>query len=551
MSAWIEVAAGVWRLRAVSAGEALEFNSYLVEVDAGRKILVDAGPAALGRDLVAAARDLGPIESIASIVLLDASPLAFTALPDWVAAGFRGEVVADWRVVAALALGGVVAKFRDLREADLRLAQDTPGELLVVRPAGSDGATLLCHKASGFVFSGRLGSSRGRNLPDFCADPEFAAQRLFLESFGYGMGISLPALPREASGALCPRFGSLVPAPLVGPLLGLSCAPPPVEACVDPSDELESLMDEIATLRSSNYELREAMVGASDAALRDSATGLYGKSYAEAFVQALIERKSDFAAAFVRIDRIKELNRALGASSVDVLLRDLASVLQELAPEGFLFRWTGPVILLVIQDAGDRAFAGAERIRGAIASEKRFAKPVTASIALARGTELEGGGVARLGSLARDRLKLLDRRGGDAVLDRSDFQLEERSLILALDSNPLFLDYLVEFLEREGFRTRGATRGGEALELMDYARPELVIADSSLPQFDAFQIRMRMRSSSDLHDIPFILLVDSKRDELIARAHSLSIYHILRKPVSMTELVGIARSLIARNDDGV
>ena len=59
-----------------------------------------------------------------------------------------------------------------------------------------------------------------------------------------------------------------------------------------------------------------------------------------------------------------------------------------------------------------------------------------------------------------------------------------------------------------------------------------------------------MRASRDLHDIPFILVAATKSDEMIIRAHSLAIYHIFEKPVSMVELAGVARSLLARSEDG-
>jgi PleD family two-component response regulator len=252
---------------------------------------------------------------------------------------------------------------------------------------------------------------------------------------------------------------------------------------------------------------------------------------ADAFIEARCGKRSPFSAAFIRIDRIKELNRLLGAQAVGLLIKDLAALVKKREPEAFLFRWTGPVLLL--EEGGEGIFGRLDGLRQAIASDKRFMEPISASIALVRSGELGGGGLPSLIALGRDRLKLLDRRGGDDILD----------------PNPIFLDFLVESLERESFRTQGAARGGKALELMDGTRPELVIADAALPQFDAFQIRMRMRASADLHDIPFILIADRKADELVARAHSLGLYHVFEKPVSMVELVGVARSLVARSED--
>jgi CheY-like chemotaxis protein/GGDEF domain-containing protein len=552
---------GLWRLSASAPGEALDFNCYLLSVDGGF-CLIDAGPAALGETLVRESRAIAPVSAIRSIVLLDEGAFSHTALGHWEAAGFGGEVVADWRVVAALAMGGVRAAFRDLREADDRALPEAREELLVLRPRGAFGPIALFHAPTGFLFTGRLGSSMGKDLPESCEDVTLRAQRQFMETFGYGPGLDISGLDiSNGRPTLCPRFGSLVPEGLASALLELAAAPH-ANACIEAPAELVPLMREVDSLKSTNYELKEAMIKASDAALRDPASQLYGRDYADAFIQMLCEGHSEFSAAFVRIDRIKELNRVLGARAVDLLIKDLAAVIQEREPDGFLFRWTGPVLLLILEGAHalegaavrGGAFERLDGLRNAISAERRFVRPISSSIALVLSDELSespaGGPFAALQALARERLKLLDRRGGNAVLDRSDFHIEDRSLVLALDANVLFLDFLVDYLEREGFRTRGAARGGEALELMDGIKPELVIADVSLPQFDAFQIRMRMRSSIDLHDIPFILMADVKSDEMIARAHSLGIFHVFEKPVSMVELVGVARSLLARSEDG-
>jgi PleD family two-component response regulator len=433
---------------------------------------------------------------------------------------------------------------KDLWEEEPLLFEGTWLSMRVLRAERRAGAIALLHEASGALFSGMTGSSSGKDLPAVCADPALADQRRYVASFGGDRILSAEA---AAPALVCPRFGSIVPRELAGEVLGLGET---AGYCAEKPEELDEVSREIVALRSTNYDLKESMIEASDAALRDSASGLYGRGYADAFLKELLEKGSPFNAAFIRIDRIKELNRRVGARTVDVIIKDLSTKLRELEPESFLFRWTGPILLLIVKCPGDESFGRLDRIRRAVAAEGRFASRITVSIALVRSDELQGERLGSLQAASRERLKLLDRRGGDAVLDRSEIRIEDKSLILALDPDPLFLDFLVEYLERAGFRTMGAARGGQALEMMDKIKPELVICELSLPQFDAFQIRSRMRASGDLHDVPFILLSAAKSDEAIVRAHSLAIYHFFTKPVSMVELVGVARSLLARSEDG-
>lgn len=542
---------GVWRLNAPLASDGLRLNCYLVAGSEGY-ILIDAGPEGTARHMIAAALKVTPLAEIHSMVLLEDGAFSCGGLGAWLSAGFNGEVIADWRFAAALQGCAGLPRIRALDDSVDRLFPGDKAEMVILRPDPPQGTMALFQPETGIIFTGKLASSTGLRPSPAGEDEGLAAQAEFARRFGYGPGISIEGISSIAKvSMLCPRFGAAIPATLAGKALGLSEAlSPQKESCQESEAALGPIMKELDRLRSSNYELRESMVGASDTALRDVASGLYGAAYAEAFAESILQKKSPFDAAFVRIDRIKELNRRIGLGPANTLIRDLAALLQERLPEAIFFRWNGPVILMILEREGKPGLGHLEEARRAIAAEKRFACPITVSIAMVRSEEARGQSFASMQAIARERLKLLDRMGGDSVLDHSDIPLEEKSLVLALDSDPLFLDFLVEYLEREGFRTIGATRGGEALELMDRMKPEIIISDLALPQFDAFQIRLRMRNSNDLRDIPFILLTSAKNDDIIARAHSLSIFHILEKPLYMVELVGLARELLARREDG-
>jgi PleD family two-component response regulator len=541
----LEARPGVWRLRAVLAEAGLAYNAYLVRTGDGFCV-VDPGPAAFAEELIRQAAAVTPLSTVKAAVLLDESPLCHSSIAQWSAAGFTGTVLADWRVAEALSASGGARGLRGLREGDNPLP-GMPG-LRVLRTLEPSGQIIVFCAEAGTLFSGRAGSSAGTDLPDVGADATLDRQKRFAAEHGHGGLLGDTAGLLASPPLLCPRFGSLLPGDLARAVIAGAHAAHAGTGSAE--SRLSAAVLELEAAKASNYLLREAMITANDTALRDAASGLYGRAYADAFLQSIVPGTEGLAAAFIRVDRIKDLNRRVGARAVDVIFKDLAALVQEREPEAMLFRWTGPVLLMILKGVGDRVFERLDALRLAVTQDKRFVHAVTVSIALVRGEELEGDAFARLQQLARERLKLLDLRGGNAILDRSDIPTEEKAFVLALDPDPLFLDFLVESLVRDGFHTVGISRGGEALALMERTNPELVIADLSLPQFDAFQIRMRMQASKDLNDVPFVLIASRKTDEMIARAHSLSIYHVLEKPVSMVELVGIARSLLSRSSDG-
>jgi GGDEF domain-containing protein len=406
----IEAAPGIWRLSAALPFGGLAVNCYLLSRE-GRCCLVDAGPAALAQTMVAEAQAVAPVSSIGAIVALDDSPFSYSALKFWSLAGFRGEVIANWRVAAALAMAGM-GLVKDLWEEEPRLFEGTWLSMRVFRLERRAGAIALLHEATGVLFSGPVASSSGKDLPALCSDPGLEDQRRYIASFGFDRIPSAQA-GGPAVGAICPRFGSLIPPGLAREALGLGEAAAGLSAPPYGSSE-------IAALRSANYELKQSMIEASDAALRDPASGLYGRGYADSFLKELLRNGRAFSAAFVAIDRMRELNAEAGPAKVDEMIKGVSRLIFEQEPEGIQFRWSGPTILLISDGSGEEARGRAERLRSAAPAGAGIAYPITVSIAVVASEELGGDAFAALQRVSRERLRILEQRGGDSVLDRGE-----------------------------------------------------------------------------------------------------------------------------------
>ncbi len=552
------LAEGVWRLSSFARGGVLSINCYLIK-EGSSWIAVDAGPANQAESLLAALASITPIRNIERIVVLDDTPFAASALATWRNGGFSGEIVADWRSALGIAATGVAGPYRYVHQERDAISCEGPSVLEFRIFTGYPGYLFAYHCRSGCLFTGILGSSMGRDLPVISEAPG-RPNRTFFEAFGR----SGPTLEEVVTGfdqtpfLVCPRSGSCLKAGSIAGSGIWTSAVAGEAGTAESSGEVISLLDEIDRLRSDNIDLRLSMVVASDAALRDEVSGLYGRSYADEFLRSLMNQGSQFCGVFIMLDRLKELNREAGFAGGDRMVADIAGFLQEHACGGFLFRWSGPVFLLVLESGRDESFALTEGIRTALEAERRFSRPVTVSIAIVGSDELRGEDpeqrMASLQSFARARLKLLERRGGNEVLYQSgsvlrDADLRETTMALVMDGDSISTDYMVEFLNRREFSAIGTARGGEALELMEQYKPEVVIADAYLPQFDAFQIRARMLASADLHRVPFVLIVEAKTEELVERAHTLKIFHVFEKPVPLLELLGVVRYLVGQGVD--
>ncbi|MDX9959332.1 MAG: diguanylate cyclase, partial [Spirochaetia bacterium] len=438
------LAEGVWRVSCPTRGGILAVNCYILQDDSGFTA-IEPGPASTAEFILAGAATLVHPGSINRLVLLDASPLAASGAGAWRSAGFKGEIYADWRTALGISEAGIPGPYRFIHKE--RDEYRCEGEaILEFRIFEALPGTLFArHCRTGLLFSGRLGSSMGRDLPAVTPDMG-RPQQLFQKTFGLP-GLDLPALLKGFEGVvpalICPRFGSALNPVNPANLLAAELSKEKAET----SGEVMALLEEVEKLRADNLDLQSAMVFASDAALRDELSGLYDRAYANEFLRSLIVQGNSFCAAFIEIDRLKEYNRTAGVASGDLLLADIAGFILEHSGGGYLFRWSGPVFLLVLESDRESSYRKAETIRAAVEAERRFSRPTTISVAIVGSDELRTVGkddiLADLQALSRARLKLLERRGGNEVLAESGAEIQEKSMALILDGDSISADYLV------------------------------------------------------------------------------------------------------------
>ncbi len=93
--------------------------------------------------------------------------------------------------------------------------------------------------------------------------------------------------------------------------------------------------------------------------------------------------------------------------------------------------------------------------------------------------------------------------------------------ILIVDDDILVLEALQELLSSSGYEVKTATRGQEALEILDQGRFDLLILDVVMPKMTGFDVCREVRRRKDeMRDIKIIMLTaktdprDVKSEEL-------------------------------------
>jgi DNA-binding response OmpR family regulator len=116
-------------------------------------------------------------------------------------------------------------------------------------------------------------------------------------------------------------------------------------------------------------------------------------------------------------------------------------------------------------------------------------------------------------------------------------------LILIVDDDPTTCALTSTILEREGWRTRCATGGREALAMIERETDvALVLLDVVMPEMDGFEVCGRLRASERGRKLPVILLTG--RDDVDTRLEAVQsgVSEFLAKPFTRHELIARVRA---------
>ncbi|HVF33577.1 MAG TPA: response regulator transcription factor [Acidimicrobiales bacterium] len=124
--------------------------------------------------------------------------------------------------------------------------------------------------------------------------------------------------------------------------------------------------------------------------------------------------------------------------------------------------------------------------------------------------------------------------------------------VLVVEDEESFVEALVVGLRREGFLVKVARDGGEALELFDVVRPDLVLLDVMLPKVSGVDVCREIRSRSR---VPIIMVTakGAEIDTVVGLEVGADDY--VTKPYRLRELVARMRAVLRRvprtaGDDG-
>jgi len=114
--------------------------------------------------------------------------------------------------------------------------------------------------------------------------------------------------------------------------------------------------------------------------------------------------------------------------------------------------------------------------------------------------------------------------------------------ILVVDDDILVLDALRELLVVDGYEVKTATRGQEALEIMDREHFDLVVLDVVMPKMTGFDVCRQIRAWDDERSRVKIIMLSAKADPKNLEIGEQAVYDLyLTKPIDPRKLTELIR----------
>ncbi len=127
--------------------------------------------------------------------------------------------------------------------------------------------------------------------------------------------------------------------------------------------------------------------------------------------------------------------------------------------------------------------------------------------------------------------------------------MAEKILIVDDDLETLRLVGLT--LQRQGYQTISAQSGGEGIRLAGTEKPDLIILDLMMPEFDGYKVAKQLKANPKTASIPILVFTARFQMEDKVKSYEIGAADYLTKPVHPTELVTHIKTLLARRETAV
>jgi DNA-binding response OmpR family regulator len=123
---------------------------------------------------------------------------------------------------------------------------------------------------------------------------------------------------------------------------------------------------------------------------------------------------------------------------------------------------------------------------------------------------------------------------------------QRKPRILIVDDDPVIVRLLQINFRLEGYEVDAASRGEEALRMVQEHRPDVVVLDVMMPGLDGWEVCRQLKANPEVRHVPVIFLSARAQDEDRQRGYSLGVDEYVTKPFDPAHLVEIVDRALAK-----
>ena len=125
--------------------------------------------------------------------------------------------------------------------------------------------------------------------------------------------------------------------------------------------------------------------------------------------------------------------------------------------------------------------------------------------------------------------------------------MPERPVVLVVEDDPEMNQLQCELLDINGFDSRAAYTGAEALELCDESNTDAVLLDLMLPEIDGYETCRRLKSQAATDRLPVVMITALTGDDCRQKGMDAGADAYFTKPFDPDQIISTLVLLIGTN----
>ena len=115
--------------------------------------------------------------------------------------------------------------------------------------------------------------------------------------------------------------------------------------------------------------------------------------------------------------------------------------------------------------------------------------------------------------------------------------MDEKLKILAVDDEPMILDFIEKYLSRKGCEVQAVGDAESALERLESFEPDVLLLDLSLPGMNGCELAKKIGENERWSDIPIVFLSGYSKERATAQSYLSEDSLFVKKPFDGATLV--------------